>query len=27
LSDLEGGPRLEVAPLIVLEGAGFQGVR
>lgn len=25
LSDLEHGPRLEVAPLIVVEGAGFKG--
>ena len=27
LADLERGPRLEVAPLIVLDGAGFQGAR
>jgi hypothetical protein len=25
LADLERGPRLEVAPLIVLDGAGFKG--
>jgi hypothetical protein len=25
LSDLERGPRLEVAPLIVFDGAGFKG--
>jgi hypothetical protein len=27
LADLERGPRLEVAPLIVFDGAGFKGVR
>jgi hypothetical protein len=27
LADLEHGTRLEVAPLLVFDGAGFQGVR
>jgi hypothetical protein len=27
LADLERGPRLEAAPLIVFDGAGFKGIR